>query len=290
MAVQRLRRLDLDTLSSSASALNDPDLEGAMAWSIGPGDPRVTISVGMHGDEHTPVRALCRFVAEQPVSRWVGAARLLVCNVPALERYVRGVDDDLNRCFGPTPGRGWEGSLAPRLASMTPTRWHVDLHSTGFSVPPYGIVPSLERACEPMPLGPCSDTVLVAEPSLVSILPGAQAFELGREGSEGAERFGVALIEALLLSAGCLAGEPAAVPATRRVHRIVGVLDRAAMPTVEPSVRDFTLVTKGEPVGKGPDGAQVVAPHDFRPVWVNHPKAMRVADPLTTVVDARPPT
>jgi len=249
---------------------------------VGPGDPVVTVFVGVHGDEAAPVRGVRRLLRELPDGALVRAFRMVICNVRAAAIRRRYVDCDLNRAFPGNPdSERHEERLANALRTeLPPTTVNIDLHSTSFQVPPYGIIHSddPDDICR-LRVTPVRNYVLVNERSLISCLPGAQAFEVGYDRDPRSELTAALITREVLQGVGCLVTEtPSSVPDVR-VHQIVGVLKKSDFVKLSSELRDFEPVSEGQHLGIARDGSPARAERAFIPIWVNDPVAIRVCAP-----------
>lgn len=250
---------------------------------FGPGEPHLTLIVGVHGDELVPVRAAAALLNNLPASRLLRAVQLVVANPRACSARTRYIETDLNRSFsGEGDGNSHEQRLAREIVSTLPeTPFMVDLHSTDFPVPAYGVI--AHTAVQEPPtipaLTPIQDYIAVDFPCLISAYPGAQAFEVGHDRDPRTEVFARDLIRTLLTQSGCLDG-PSPPPPTVRVHRVTDLIRKKDFATLA-DLRDFQLIRAGELLGIGSDGTERCATRDCVPVWVNHPTAIRLAESVS---------
>eukprot|EP00931_Biecheleriopsis_adriatica_P122116 TRINITY_DN97127_c0_g1_i1.p1 TRINITY_DN97127_c0_g1~~TRINITY_DN97127_c0_g1_i1.p1 ORF type:complete len:323 (-),score=63.02 TRINITY_DN97127_c0_g1_i1:23-991(-) len=118
-------------------------------WRIGSGRPRVAILGGVHGNELSGVSVVERLVARlsRGGTKLRGELTLAVGNPDAVERGVRFVEQDLNRCFsedlvevpraeGLEPRRA--ALLSPLLQGLDAL---VDLHATNKPSEPFARLP-----------------------------------------------------------------------------------------------------------------------------------------------------
>ncbi|CAE8620671.1 unnamed protein product [Polarella glacialis] len=126
-------------------------------WRIGSGRPRVMILGGVHGNERTGVEVVRRLVDRLggggfEANKFRGELTLALGHPEAIERNVRFLDEDLNRCFGE---RGEEESSAGAPRSRESQRASeladhlreldvlVDLHATNKPSAPFVRLPGL---------------------------------------------------------------------------------------------------------------------------------------------------
>jgi hypothetical protein len=112
---------------------------------IGSGALELVFTVGMHGNEVMPIRAVQNLLPRlknTPLKR-PGRIRFVVCNVPAIKARKRFLEQDLNDVFpGDAAGENAEVRLAPEILSTVKNAFHVvDLH-TGHDAPPFAILPT----------------------------------------------------------------------------------------------------------------------------------------------------
>jgi predicted deacylase len=98
----------------------------------GPGEPKVAIVGGIHGDEPSGVRAVerLRTAARADDLDLRAAIKLVIANPPAIAAGKRYLDSDMNRSFPGDPEGNREQRLAARLAAETEGLITLSLHST----------------------------------------------------------------------------------------------------------------------------------------------------------------
>lgn len=126
-------------------------------WRTGSGRPRVAVLGGVHGNERTGVEVVNRLVQRlgaAPANRDVAEARALgrgeltlaIANPDAVERDVRFVEVDLNRCFGEHLHQAMPPSVEQRRAAELSRYLReldvlVDLHATNKPSQPFARLP-----------------------------------------------------------------------------------------------------------------------------------------------------
>ena len=251
---------------------------------FGPGEPHLTLIVGVHGDELAPVRAATTLLRGLPTSRFLRAVQLVIANPGACAIRRRYVETDLNRAFsGVAEDGSYEQRLAHEIATTLPaTPFMVDIHSTDFPVPAYGVIaldPSGGLATAPS-LTPTGHYVAVDFPCLISAFPGAQAFEVGCDHDPRTEVVARELMHHLLTQSGCLDDPPRPQLSSVQVHRITDLLHKKGFATLA-ELHDFQAIRAGETLGFALDGVERCAVEDCVPVWVNHPTAIRLAESIS---------
>ncbi|WP_251343331.1 succinylglutamate desuccinylase/aspartoacylase domain-containing protein [Haloplanus halophilus] len=179
---------------------------------VGDGTPEVAVVGAIHGDEPCGVRAIERFLDTEPdVDR---PAKLIVANERALDRGVRYVDTDLNRCLpGDPESDQYEERLAHDLMAEVQGCTALGIHSTVSYDRPFANVAYLnERKREVaahLPVEQVVDFTVVADGRSVE-LPGFLDVEAGHQGSAAAVDNAYDCLLAFLRSTGVLPGEPPA--------------------------------------------------------------------------------
>lgn len=115
-------------------------------WRVGVGRPRVAIFGGVHGNELTGVEVVSHLVnhfSDPSVAHQVrGELTLAIGNPTAVDRHVRFIDRDLNRCFGEVSGDGLEVARGKRLSQyLEDLDVLVDLHATNKPSDPFVRLP-----------------------------------------------------------------------------------------------------------------------------------------------------
>jgi len=140
-------------------------------WRVGRGRPRIAVLGGVHGNERVGIevvqRLVARFSEASTLPKQHGELLLAIGNPEAVERNVRFVDIDLNRCFSDQERRGSNDGddqqyyeigrameLAPLLRGLDVL---LDLHATNKPSEPFVRLPG--RVCSDF-FGHCEQTFL----------------------------------------------------------------------------------------------------------------------------------
>lgn len=95
------------------------------------------IIVGVHGNEHAPIKAVKRLAKARGIN-------YLVANPEAIRKNARFLDTDLNRCFPGNPDGSREEKIAVRICSqMQEYGSAIDLHTATCQTPPFIIFTGL---------------------------------------------------------------------------------------------------------------------------------------------------
>jgi len=179
---------------------------------VGDGTPEVAVVGAVHGDEPCGARAIQRFLETEPdVDR---PAKLIVANERALERGVRYVDTDLNRCLpGDSESDQYEERLAAELMTEVRDCLALGIHSTVSYDRPFANVAYLNErkrdAVAHLPVDAVVDFTVVADGRSVE-LPRFVDIEAGHQGSAAAADNAYDCLVAFLRAADVLPGEPPA--------------------------------------------------------------------------------
>ncbi|WP_251330513.1 succinylglutamate desuccinylase/aspartoacylase domain-containing protein [Haloplanus pelagicus] len=179
-------------------------------YTLGEGTPEVAVVGAIHGDEPCGARAIERFLDEDPdVDR---PAKLIVANERALERGVRYVDTDLNRCLpGDPESDQYEERLAHELMAEVRGCTALGIHSTVSYARPFANVACLdgrERGIVAhLPVEQVVDFTVVADGRSAE-LPGFVDIEAGHQGSAAAADNAYDCLVAFLQVTGVLPGDP----------------------------------------------------------------------------------
>jgi len=179
---------------------------------VGDGTPEVAVVGAVHGDEPCGARAIQRFLETEPdVDR---PAKLIVANERALERGVRYVDTDLNRCLpGDPESDQYEERLAAELMTEVQDCLALGIHSTVSYDRPFANVAYLNErkrdAVAHLPVDAVVDFTVVADGRSVE-LPGFVDIEAGHQGSAAAADNAYDCLVAFLRATDVLPGEPPA--------------------------------------------------------------------------------
>jgi predicted deacylase len=179
---------------------------------VGDGTPEVAVVGAVHGDEPCGAHAIERFLETEPdVDR---PAKLIVANERAMERGLRYVDTDLNRCLpGDPESDRYEERLAADLMAEVTDCLALGIHSTVSYDRPFANVAYLNErkraAVAHLPVDAVVDFTVVADGRSVE-LPGFVDIEAGRQGSEAAADNAYDCLLAFLRAADVLPGDPPA--------------------------------------------------------------------------------
>lgn len=269
---------------------------------LGDGSPEHTVVAGLHGDEPGPAAAVERILAAEPDVR--RPVRFVVANERALERGVRYIDDDLNRCFDrrDAASDSHERRLAAALYPYVADGAVLDLHATAATDVPHAVLDSVNATTAALAratgLDPVADLGRVTAGTMLAHGAAGVAVECGRRstlpdgGSGDADRTDGA-VAADDTGGGDDPGGPAGGsvdPATvERATAVIsnflaarGVLDRP-FETSEPTLyeafdavrgrydflaRNFERVGVGEVYARG-DGGPLRAETAFYPVLMS---------------------
>ena len=288
-------------------------------WRVGSGRPRVAVLGGIHGNERTGVEVVRQLVerlsSPSLAAQVCGELTLTLGNPDAIDRDVRFVEVDLNRCFGAVEEGGalMEEARARELAPlMRGLDVMVDLHATNKPSEPFARLPgSLSgayfRRCEQLFLSrlPPQCRTVLWDPKLL-IAGGAMTDEfcLRHAPGEGEGEGGAyvcyeaglasdvslvdstaAAVDGLLAEVGLLGGAPGAAPPRDWTHYEIferfDLDDRGFMWLDSHGQANFQAVPAGAAYGqRGPDGPLLTAPEDAFMVFPKVEHLWSVGRPL----------
>lgn len=232
---------------------------------LGTGEPELAIVGGIHGDEPCGVRAVERLLEEAPDVAVPVA--LVIANEPALERGVRYVDEDMNRCFpGDPDAESLERRLAAELVAELAGCRVLSLHSTQSQADPFALVDELgpwSRELVPrLPVSAVVETGPFVDGRIFAALETIEV-ECGLQRSADAAENAVRIAREFLVASGALPGDTIRreLPAFRLTHQLPK--PRAAHTAVH--VANFEEVRAGQRYATA-DDREFAAEEPFFPV------------------------
>jgi hypothetical protein len=254
--------------------------EHSKIQTFGSESPRVTFFVGVHGNERASLRGLQLLQERHRLRDLKESLQVVHVHQRALSIGQRYVERDLNDSF---PGKP-DGCLEERVAfeltnTLRRTTYNFDFHSTSFDCPPYGIFSQLGGEIPKIIKGLRTEHYVFNEKnSLIRNMPNGIAYEVGDENdprsAENAYELMVGVLALFRMIPKTLSLPRPNNPAT---YLIYDVLRRSMFQTLDPKIRDFARVQKGDRLGLSTSGGEVLANEAFVPIWVNHPDAIRMA-------------
>ena len=235
---------------------------------VGDGAPEVAVVGAVHGDEPCGARAIERFLESEPdVDR---PAKLIVANEHALERGVRYVDTDLNRCLpGDPESDQYEERLAAELMDEVRGCVALGIHSTVSYDRPFANVAYLNErkreAVAHLPVESVVDFTVVADGRSVE-LPGFVDIEAGHQGSAAAVDNAYDCLVAFLRTADVLPGDPPAPDPD--VYEVTEPIYKEPGRTYRFRGENFERVPAGERFATV-DGEDLIADEEFWPVLMS---------------------
>ncbi|MBU2051678.1 succinylglutamate desuccinylase/aspartoacylase family protein [Patescibacteria group bacterium] len=122
-------------------------LEPQILGEFGKGETELVFTVGIHGDEVMPVRAVQKILPELGKTEFLrlGKVKFIVCNVAAMAQGKRFLEADLNDVFPGDANGNFEERLALKILPLVNNaKFVVDLH-TGHDAPPFGVLPTRSK-------------------------------------------------------------------------------------------------------------------------------------------------
>lgn len=236
---------------------------------VGDGDPELVVIGGIHGDEPCGVRAIERFLADDPdVQRPV---KFIIANERALEQGVRYIDADLNRAFTEnTPEDAHERVLAKRLAVEVEDRTVLAIHSTQSHADPFALCSHVDQVVHDivpfLSVVALVDIEGFGEGRMFATDADIVEVEAGLQGSEQAAENAYDLVREFLTVTDALAGD--AVPRDLPVFQLGAPIEKPPAGTYEVFVENFQPVETGE-VYAAADGTELVATEEFTPILLS---------------------
>lgn len=236
---------------------------------VGEGTPEVVVIGGIHGDEPCGVRAIERFLADDPdVQRPV---KFIIANELALERGVRYVDADLNRAFTEdTPEDAHERRLAKRLDEEVADSTVLAIHSTQSHAEPFALCSHVDQVVhDVVPFLSVVGLVDIrgfGEGRMFATSADIIEVEAGLQGSEQAAENAYDLVREFLTVTDVLAGD--AVPRDLPIYELGPPIEKPDADRYEVFVENFQVVEAGD-VYAAADGTEIVATEAFTPILLS---------------------
>lgn len=230
----------------------------------GSGPAEYAVVACVHGDELSGKRAIERFLETEPTFR--EPVKFVIANEEAIDRGVRYVEEDLNRCFpGDRDGETHEKRLAAELGEELAGTRFIDLHTTRSFPEPFALVGRVNDTTKPLAratgLSRVVDIGYVSRGMIGYV--GGVAIECGLLGSEAAVENAYDVIENFLAAVGAIEGEY-----DYSDPDLYSVFNEVAGSGYEFVGENFELVRKGQVFArKGESG--LVADQDFYPVLMS---------------------
>lgn len=230
----------------------------------GEGTPEFAVVACVHGDEVCGKRGIERFLATDP--EFAKPVKFVIANEKAVERGVRFVEEDLNRCFPGDPDGGThEKRLAARLAAELDVCAFLDLHATRSFPEPFALVDRVEETT--VDLARSTGLSRVVDIGYVSRgmigYVGGVAVECGLLGTDEAAANAHAIVRNFLAANGAIDAE-----FDYPDPELYSVYNEVVGSGYEFVAENFERVEKGETYArKGESG--LVADRDFYPVLMS---------------------
>lgn len=230
----------------------------------GTGTPEHAVVACVHGDERCGKRGIERFLDSDPT--FEKPVKFVIANQEALDRGVRFVEEDLNRCFPGDPnGETHEKRLAARLADELADCAFVDLHATRSFADPFSLVSQIDETTTHLAratgLSRVVDIGYVSRGMIGYV--GGVAIECGLIGSEAAAENAHAVVENFLAANGVVDVDHDYPDPT-----LYSVYEQVAGSGYEFVAENFERVEKGEVYAKKGESG-LVADRDFFPVLMS---------------------
>lgn len=263
---ERKQIIDIAKNIEQAFAKNKPILLGE----IGSGRPVLSVTTGMHGNEHVGVDVIRELRDTARIQK--GTLRLIIANPPALAQGVRYIYTDLNRVYPGEEGAIGEAGLAPQILQLvSDSDLTLDIHTTNSPSESFVILgrKSEDRLKFAEQLGISKIVLFESERScaMADFVKCGIGVELGEHGSEYAYEQGRFVVQQVLCSLGMTQGAP--VKVEHEYFEILGSLPRSdGVTSVSPLIRNFQSVSMGQILAykDGKEDSYVFAQEDFYPV------------------------
>jgi predicted deacylase len=234
-------------------------------WTLGDGDPEITVVGAVHGDEPCGARAIERILAEDPPIQRPTA--FVVANEKALREGTRYVDVDLNRVMPGDPSAdAHERRLAADLVEQVSGTLTLGIHSTQSWDGTFGVLSEpteRKRALfDRTHVSRVIDTTAISEGRCVD-QPQFVDVEVGPQGTERATDRAMRATRSFLQATDTLPSEPA--DTATEYYEVTGILEKDPGATYEFLAPNFERVSPGETYARK-DGDPLVADAGFWPV------------------------
>ncbi len=240
--------------------------------------PRVLLNVCTHGSERVGLKVAAYF-SKLKIEN--GTLIINIANTKAVKMRKRFIDSDLNRVFPGKKNGNHEEKLAHRMVNFIRTfDLVIDVHSTETGVDSTLIITHYESALKPLlkAIAPKRVVFMSATKSNALISQARQgiAFEYGKDKDQKTYNETVRGVSRALLHLGLISrailpkkGREVGVVSSRKTDffEAHSVLEKPEGFIVKRSIKNFTLLQKGDLIGHNPStGLKLRATKSFYPV------------------------
>lgn len=245
---------------------------------IGEGLPVLNIIVGVHGDELAPLLAVDILKKKINKIKLKKSFRIIYANSMALKQKRRFIERDLNTSFLGKINGVYEERLACKLISeINDCDFNFDFHTTNFPVSPYSLISEYnkktERVLRAIGIGNC---LFTDRDSTVKHLDNCIGFEFGERNSKKTVLLLAETMKDILIYCGVVDGKLNKTGKKVNIFLIYSMIKKGGNVVLR-KLKDFSLVKKGDRIGRMADNKVIYAKENFYPVWSNNPSFVNKA-------------
>jgi len=247
---------------------------------FGQGAVLFNIIVGVHGDEHAPVKAvdmLKEYLKNKPIAK---SFRIIIANTKALKSNKRFIETDLNRCFPGKRDGMYEEELANYLLVLLgQVEYNFDFHTTSFPVKPYGLFSTYSLEIKRLlPRLGLSNYIFSDNDCLIKFAKNGIGFEMGCESQNKTNIETYKLMRRILERFGVIPNSVNKMNISKvNLLLIYGALYKKTFLFLNKNIKDFDLIKCGTYVGTSKLRHKIFAKNNFYPIWAHNSRLINLA-------------